>query len=133
MLYHGVVAQSGSRQLKIVNNMFIGPYRAYNVDAESQSDLIADYNLVYDSTRPKQASWWSEPHGKWGIAPSFATPIDDLTIENYRLAANSPAVDAGENAYNDSETDLDGNPRIYDGDGDGTALIDIGPYEYDSK
>lgn len=133
MLYHGVVAQSGSRQLKIVNNMFIGAYRAYNIDAESQSDLIADYNLVYDSTRPKQASWWSEPHGKWGIAPSFATPIDDVTIENYRPAANSPAVDAGENAYNDSETDLDDNPRIYDGDGDGTALIDIGPYEYDSK
>jgi hypothetical protein len=133
MLYHGVVAQSGSRQLTIANNMFIGTYRAYNVDADSRGGLIADYNLVHDRTRLKPASWWSEPHGKWGIAPSFAAPIDDGTIENYRPAPNSPVIDAGDNSYNDSETDLDGIPRIHDGNGDGAALIDIGPYEYDSK
>ena len=133
MLYHGVVAQSGSKQLTIANNIFIGTYRAYDIDEDSQQGLSADYNLVYDSTRPKQASWWSEPHGMWGTAPVFASPIADAAIENYRPASNSPVIDAGENSYNDSETDLDGHPRIYDGDGNGAALIDIGPYEYDSK
>ena len=133
MLYHGVLAGSGSKQLTIANNIFIGPYRAYNVDADSQEGLIADYNLVFDSTRLTQAGWWSEPHGKWGIAPLFAPPTDDATSESYRPAPNSPVIDAGDSSYNDSKTDLDGNPRIYDGDGDGTALIDVGPYEYDSK
>jgi len=133
MLYHGVLAESGSKQLTIANNIFIGSYRAYNVDEDSQQGFIADYNLVYDSTRLKQASWWNEPYGKWGIAPTFATSIDDAAIENYRPASNSPVIDAGDNSYNDSETDLDGNPRIYDGDRNGTALIDIGPYEHDSK
>jgi Right handed beta helix region len=133
MLYHGVLAESGSKQLTIANNIFIGSYRAYDIDEDSQQSLIADYNLVYDSTRPKQASWWREPHGKWAIAPVFASPIADAAIENYRPASNSPMIDAGDNSYNESETDLDGNPRIYDGDGNGASVIDIGPYEHDSK
>lgn len=133
MLYHGVLAQSGARQVTIANNIFIGSYRAYDVDEDSLQGLIADYNLVYDSTRLKQASWWTEHHGKWGVAPTFAAPIADAAIENYRPAAGSPVIDAGNNSYNASETDLDGNPRVYDGDGNGAALIDIGPYEYDGK
>jgi hypothetical protein len=42
MLYHGVVAQSGSKQLTIANNIFIGSYRAYDIDADSQQGLIVD-------------------------------------------------------------------------------------------
>ena len=133
MLYHGVLVQSGARQVTIANNIFIGSYRAYDVDEDSQQGLIADYNLVYDSTRLKQPSWWTESHGKWGVVPTFADPIADAAIESYRPAPNSPVIDAGDNSYSASETDLDGNPRIYDGDGNGTAFIDIGPYEYDSK
>ncbi len=29
-----------------------------------------------------------------------------------------------------AETDLDGQPRIVDGDGDGKAIVDIGAYEF---
>jgi hypothetical protein len=133
IVYHGVVVQSGSKQVTIANSIFIGAYRAYNVDEDSQQDLITDYNLVYDKTRLTQASWWTEPHGKWGLEPMFAASDDSAAAKSYRPGPNSPLIDAGNNAYNNSELDLDGNPRIFDGDGDGTALIDTGPYENSSR
>lgn len=43
--------------------------------------------------------------------------------EDYRLLSCSPAVNAGNNAANSATTDLDGNPRIYEG------TVDMGAYE----
>lgn len=58
--------------------------------------------------------------------PQFVNPVND----NYRLQPGSPAIDTGDNsALSGFMTDLDGNPRVVDGDGDGTATIDIGAYE----
>ena len=49
---------------------------------------------------------------------------------DYRLLPGSPAIDAGNNAAPQiPAADLDGNPRIADGNGDGTARIDMGAYE----
>jgi predicted outer membrane repeat protein len=48
------------------------------------------------------------------------------------LAATSPAIDSGDASLVGAElpeTDLDGNPRVQDGDGDGTAVLDMGAYE----
>ena len=42
---------------------------------------------------------------------------------NYRLQANSPCIDAGDNAFVQGTTDLDGNPRIRFG------AVDMGAYE----
>jgi|GEM_PF-1721014 len=48
-----------------------------------------------------------------------------------RLQAGSPCIDAGNNeAVAGVSTDFAGNPRIVDGDGDGTATVDIGAYEF---
>jgi hypothetical protein len=63
----------------------------------------------------------------------FTSATGDPVPGNYRPAAGSPLIDAGSNSFNDSKEDLDSRPRVFDGDGDGTALIDIGPYEFDSK
>ncbi len=54
-------------------------------------------------------------------ASPFATPT---TSGNYRLQNTSPALNLGQNAFNPSPTDLDGNARIVD------AVIDLGVYEY---
>ena len=53
---------------------------------------------------------------------------------DFRLQATSPCKDAGDNAYVPSTltADLDGNPRIIDGDGDATAVVDMGTYEFTS-
>ena len=50
----------------------------------------------------------------------------DAANGDYRLAAGSPCIDAGDNSYVTTSTDLDGNARIANG------AVDIGCYEYGS-
>jgi predicted outer membrane repeat protein len=67
--------------------------------------------------------------------PLFLGPIDPNSAPtsngNLRLQSSSPAIDKGNNAYIAGFiTDLDGQPRIVDGDKDGTPTVDMGAYEY---
>jgi len=56
----------------------------------------------------------------------------DAANGDYHLQDTSPCIDAGDNSLVPTgvTTDLDGNPRIVDGDNDGTPTVDIGAYEY---
>jgi predicted outer membrane repeat protein len=51
---------------------------------------------------------------------------------DYRLTAGSPCVDYGDPAFVPlaGEVDLDGHARVWDGDGDGSARVDMGAYEF---
>jgi len=62
------------------------------------------------------------PDGDWD-------GVDD-DYGDLRLGASSPAIDSGTNSAVSLPTDLDGDPRIVDGDMDGTATVDMGAYEF---
>lgn len=67
----------------------------------------------------------------WGDGNLDAEPqFADSGNGDYRLSAGSPCVDAGDNdSVPPDVCDIDGNARIYDGDGDGEAVVDMGAYE----
>ena len=55
----------------------------------------------------------------------------DPNLQNLRLNHTSPCIDAGNNnAPYLAATDLDGHPRIIDGDCDQTTVVDMGAYEF---
>jgi len=64
----------------------------------------------------------------------------DVQLGNYRLSANSPCVDQGNNSvdlrpFSQGLTllppfDFAGEARVQDGNGDGVATVDIGAYEF---
>ena len=64
------------------------------------------------------------PDGNW-----------DGTDDDYgdlRLLTDSPCIDAGDNDAVTVPTDLDGHIRIWDGDDNGEAIVDMGAYEFGS-
>jgi predicted outer membrane repeat protein len=70
-----------------------------------------------------------------GVCINLDPMFENATSQNYRLQAGSPCIDAGDNMLVPPgiTADLDGNMRIFDGDGDTTATVDIGVYEYGSS
>ena len=72
-----------------------------------------------------------------GDDPLFvdANGVDDIAgteDDNLRLSHDSPCIDHGDNAAIpvEVETDLDGRPRIIDGDCNDTEIVDMGAYEF---
>ena len=103
----------------------------YNIDAA----LVLSYTLIQSGTNDvyNDSSIVTYGAGILTADPQFVAPITatvaPTTTGNYRLLISSPAVDAG---YNNAVTvalDLDGNLRIADGNGDGSAVVDMGDYE----
>ena len=88
--------------------------------------------IVYGNTATNSSNWHDGaftnccttplPAGTSNVTndPRFV----DSGAGDYRLAAGSPCIEAGENAFAIGLRDLDGNPRIVN------AMVDMGAYEY---
>jgi predicted outer membrane repeat protein len=57
--------------------------------------------------------------------------FEDTQQGNFNLSIGSPCIDKGM-TFTHHATDLKGNYRVFDGDGDGIAVADMGAYEYGS-
>ncbi|MHC4104273.1 MAG: choice-of-anchor Q domain-containing protein [Planctomycetota bacterium] len=54
-----------------------------------------------------------------------------MDANDLRLLSDSPCVDTGDNsAPGLPTTDIAGNPRVLDGNGDLNSIVDMGAYEY---
>lgn len=60
--------------------------------------------------------------------PCFVDP----DVNDFHLAANSPCIDAGDPDFEPepNETDIDGEPRVMDGDANDTVIVDMGADEF---
>jgi hypothetical protein len=67
-------------------------------------------------------------NGNINLDPKFVDPLNG----DFRLRSDSPCVDSGSNTLllSDMLYDLDGHPRILDGNGDDWLVVDMGPYEH---
>jgi len=67
--------------------------------------------------------------------PSATIGQDLATGINWHLSTSSPAIDNGDNSSVPVTIsyDLDGKTRVYDGDANGSTIVDMGVYEYNAS
>ena len=131
----------------ITNNVIVrGRAGIVNIGSPSTiTNNIIAYNVLGGIVNMNSASqityngFWSNGADilNYSSNPTVADNIyeDPLFVDpnnsDYHLQEDSPCIDAGTNeAPGLSEKDLDGNPRIVDGDGDSVTVVDMGVYEF---
>lgn len=139
----------------VINNTIVGNRTGVRVDARVNAGLLVfSNNILFANDIGLQVDFGFGNNGPtWTHNLVFQNAIDyqgiaDQTGTNgnisadpafqcgpsgdYRLAAASPAVDVGDNsAPGLPDTDFAGRARVVDGDGDGTATVDMGALEFD--
>ncbi|MBI4773972.1 MAG: right-handed parallel beta-helix repeat-containing protein, partial [Deltaproteobacteria bacterium] len=128
-------AQGSSMVLAAVANNIIAGSLGFGIKVEEADaatvNLTGSHNLLFDNAMGDYSGADPGP-GDLSVDPKFVNPGAD----NYRLGKESPAIDQGTNNPSGglgSGSDLDGHTRIQDGNSDGSAVVDMGAYEYESS
>ena len=144
----GIVNQSSQTTINnsiIWENHPLGGIAGAQISDDANSQTTVNYSIIQGGRTGE---------GNKNEDPLFAEPVVDnitthTTVGDFHLSENSPAIDAGNNAlilpdFADAECagilgdgntteiveiDFDGKPRLEDGNGDGTAIVDMGAYE----
>ncbi len=110
-------------KMTVTNSIFHGN-SANDGSVEDQQITVQASNILFINHSYMQG-WTGQYMGdaNSGDDPMFVNgPSGD-----YRLAANSPYINAGDNEAVTLTLDLEGNPRIADG------TVDLGPYEFQAS
>jgi hypothetical protein len=122
-----------------------GDEEVWNDDSATEYPLITSFQNSLVSGCGGSGAWdtdcGTDLGGNIDADPLFA----DAAGGDYSLTSGSPCIDTGDNSLlpddvadldGDGDTDeplpldLAGDPRVTDGDGDSTATVDMGAYEY---
>jgi len=124
----GVFTKNPNSSNLVVRNNICSQNAAWQIVRSNvtATSLTVEYNLLdgpndYDDGGDATTSGTNVVTG----SPRFV----DAVSHGYRLQANSPAIDRG-SATSAPLTDYAGISRPQDGNGDGSAQVDIGAYEY---
>jgi len=108
-------------------------YQAGGIFSGRSSSLTVNSNDVYNNITFNYTDF-DKKHDIGGIDNVSSDPkFVNLSLDDYHLQASSPCIDKGDNGapgLAGITSDLDGNPRFADGDGDGYGDIDMGAYEH---
>ncbi|MBN2835518.1 MAG: carboxypeptidase regulatory-like domain-containing protein [Candidatus Delongbacteria bacterium] len=121
------------------NSIFIGnKYFAESLDTDTlfiNNCIIDSINIAY-----KSEEFYVIGNNNIFVDSTQINDIfEDFANNNFHLMDGSIAIDAGldivdsTNHFYCNSFDLDNGYRVWDGDGDGIAKRDIGPYEYNSQ
>src|SRR5579859_1300394 len=128
-----VIADGYNTNAQIENNIIVasgdetglscGPFIPHGPPAAQFNDVFSAQGV--SSSYTGECTGFSGSNGNISVDPQF------VSSSNFHLLAGSPVIDVGDNtAPNLPTVDFDGNPRVVDGDLNGTATVDMGAFEF---
>jgi hypothetical protein len=129
----GIFAEGTDDQVELTNNIIVakpGQSGIYCGFSNDRNPPIIRFNNIYSVGGVAYGGNCSDMTGTNGnisADPLFTNP----TLDDYNLQPGSFSIDAGDNqAPNLPDTDIDEDPRILDGDGNGSVIVDMGVDEF---
>jgi predicted outer membrane repeat protein len=134
--YSGCIYCTDGSNIELTNSVLWNnsPAQIYIQGVYGQNNVAISYSDVQDGEEGIIISGtgtldWQE--GNVNEDPLFESYGD----HPYQLSAGSPCIDAGNpdtTGLNLPYTDIIGNIRLWDGDGNGSTIVDMGAYEFGS-
>ena len=124
---YGLWVYESDNALELHNNILVG---------SNQANSVGVYKHLTTTVNSSYNDYW-----QWNTNINTGSPdASDLTVDpelkdpgnhDFKLQSSSPCIDEGDNAATGVPADdIEGRARPFDGDGNGSDIVDMGAYEY---